>query len=87
MILKSHFCMVYFREENAGRDEEKEQERLFSAPVRLLIMAELLTGNVSGCTELLDLLKLTRGNISSHMKQLSDADYFNIVKEFAGNRP
>ncbi len=70
-----------------AEDADKERERLLSSPVRLRIMAALLAGEVVEFTALLEFLDLTRGNLSSHMKQLSEAGYVSIIKEFAGKKP
>ncbi|ERP38739.1 winged helix-turn-helix domain-containing protein [Chitinivibrio alkaliphilus] len=65
----------------------KKVERLLSAPVRLRIMALLIAAPRQDFPTLQKKLDITRGNLSSHGKQLDDAGYIRIHKSFKNNRP
>lgn len=64
-----------------------ELERVFQAPARLRIMAALMARQEMDFNDILELLQLTRGNLSMHMKTLAEANYIGITKEFKRNRP
>lgn len=55
--------------------------------VRLGIMAYLADAEVADFTELKDLLALTQGNLSIHLRKLEDAGYIAIDKSFVGRKP
>jgi DNA-binding transcriptional ArsR family regulator len=56
--------------------------------VRLTIMATLsLAGGAVDFTSLLEQLSLTKGNLSTHLKKLEDAELVAVHKEFVGRKP
>jgi DNA-binding MarR family transcriptional regulator len=67
--------------------QEGELERVFQAPARLRIMAALMARGGMDFTELVNLLQLTRGNLSVHMKVLDECGYVEVAKAFVANRP
>ncbi len=67
--------------------DQQELERVFQAPARLRIMAALMARGEMDFNELLELLDLTRGNLSVHMKTLDEAGFVDIAKSFVNNRP
>ena len=55
---------------------------------RLAIMASLaLAGGPVDFNTLLEELDLTKGNLSSHMRKLEDAELVTVRKEFVGRKP
>ena len=61
---------------------------LLADRVRLSIMAAL-AGSTEPIefTRLLELLELTRGNLSTHMRKLEEAEFVRVLKEFANRKP
>jgi DNA-binding MarR family transcriptional regulator len=55
--------------------------------VRLGIVAYLASAEVADFTELKDLLDVTQGNLSVHLRKLEDAGYVVIDKSFVGRKP
>ncbi|WP_297506578.1 transcriptional regulator [uncultured Caulobacter sp.] len=55
--------------------------------VRLGIVAYLATAEVADFTELKDLLDVTQGNLSVHLRKLEEAGYVAIDKSFVGRKP
>lgn len=55
--------------------------------VRLGIVAYLASADVADFTELKDLLDVTQGNLSVHLRKLEDAGYVAIDKSFVGRKP
>jgi DNA-binding MarR family transcriptional regulator len=70
-----------------GRQTAGELERVFQAPARLRIVAALMARREMDFTELVELLQLTRGNLSVHMKMLDDCGFVRIEKAFVDRRP
>ncbi len=59
-------------------------------PTRLRIMAALVSlpeGDRADFTLLRDLLELTDGNLSVHLRRLEEAGYVTVEKTFVGRRP
>lgn len=67
--------------------DEKVVEKVFSTPVRLKIVAALIARSPLIFSEIISELELTRGNLSSHMKQLESNGFVEVKKEFVNNRP
>ena len=63
-------------------------QELLSDRTRLLIMATL-AAHPEGLdfNGLLNSLSLTRGNLSSHMRRLEEANLVEVKKEFVGRKP
>lgn len=56
--------------------------------VRLAIMANLaLAGGPVDFNTLLEELDLTKGNLSTHMRKLEEAELITVNKEFVGKKP
>lgn len=67
-----------------------ELNPLIHQPTRLRIMAALVgmdDGDKAGFTFLRDLLHLTDGNLSAHLRVLEDAGYVAVERTFIGRRP
>jgi DNA-binding transcriptional ArsR family regulator len=62
-------------------------DRLIHEPARLRIVSVLSGVDVAGFNFLLDVLGLSRGNLSSHMDKLEQAGYVRIDKRFEGRVP
>ncbi len=62
--------------------------KLFHERARLAIMTALVT-SPSGVdfTQLLQTLKLTKGNLALHVRKLEEAGYVSVEKEFVGRVP
>lgn len=61
---------------------------LLADRARLAIMASLsLAGGPVDFNTLLEELELTKGNLSSHMRKLEDAELVTVRKEFVGRKP
>ena len=67
--------------------DQKEIERVFSSQVRLKIIAALVVKSPLLFSNLIDDLELTKGNLSSHMKNLEDIQFIEINKQFIDKRP
>jgi len=67
--------------------DDKQIEKIFSSSVRLRIVAALMTRSPLLFLEIQDELDLTKGNLSSHMKQLEENGIVIVIKEFVGKRP
>ena len=74
-------------EKSLDRDKVAHLEKIFQVPARLKIMSALLARDAVDFTELIELLGLTRGNLSMHMKLLNEKKYIKIIKKFVKNRP
>lgn len=55
--------------------------------VRLGIVAYLASAEVADFTELKNLLEVTQGNLSIHLRKLEEAEYVSIDKSFVGRKP
>ncbi|MGD9968097.1 MAG: winged helix-turn-helix domain-containing protein [Hyphomonadaceae bacterium] len=55
--------------------------------VRLGIMAYLAEAEVADFTELKNLLEVTQGNLSVHLRKLEEAGYVSIDKSFLDRKP
>jgi len=64
-----------------------EVDRLVHDPVRYALLAMLHVVSRADFTFLLRQLKVSRGNLSSHMSKLEEAGYVSIDKAFVDNRP
>ncbi|MBX3431655.1 MAG: transcriptional regulator [Hyphomonadaceae bacterium] len=55
--------------------------------VRLGVMAYLAGAEVADFTELKNLLEVTQGNLSVHLRKLEEAGYVSIDKSFIDRKP
>ena len=62
-------------------------DRTIHEPARLRIVMLLSGVDVADFNFFLTTLKLTRGNLSSHMDRLEKAGYVEVVKGFNGKMP
>ena len=65
----------------------KNIDRLIHEPTRLMIMTQLYVIESADFLFLQNQLKMTPGNLSSHLSKLEDAGYVEIVKEFVERKP
>jgi DNA-binding transcriptional ArsR family regulator len=65
----------------------KKIDKLIHEPNRLMIMAQLYVVESADFLFLQNQLKMTPGNLSSHLSKLEDAGYVEIVKEFIERKP
>jgi DNA-binding MarR family transcriptional regulator len=61
--------------------------KAFDNKVRLGIMSVLLTKSECDFIGLKEILKVTDGNLASHLKSLEKANYIKVVKQFIGRKP
>ncbi|WP_419819411.1 transcriptional regulator [Glaciibacter flavus] len=67
-----------------------ELDPVIHAQARLRIMAALATREVGESVafpRLQELLAMTAGNLSTHLRKLEDADYVEVAKTFSGRTP
>lgn len=62
-------------------------DRVIHEKGRLGIMSALAASPELPFTELRDLLQMTDGNLTSHMRTLQEAGYVAVSKSFQNNRP
>lgn len=65
----------------------EEFDPVLLSQARLGIVTVLLGMEAATFPELKELLGLTQGNLGAHLRQLEEAKYVEIVKDFAGRRP
>jgi DNA-binding MarR family transcriptional regulator len=64
-----------------------EVDRLVHEPARLIILMVLYSVEAADFTFLVNITKLTDGNLSSHLSKLETAGYVEIKKGYAGKKP
>jgi len=62
-------------------------DRVVHSPPRLRILAYLAAVDSADFIFLMNQVDLTRGNLSSHLKTLEEAEYVSINKEFVDKVP
>ena len=62
-------------------------DRIVHSPPRLMILAYLAAVDSADFIFLMNQVDLTRGNLSSHLKTLEEAEYVSINKEFVDKVP
>ena len=62
-------------------------DRIIHAPARLLILAILKQVLSADWVFLMENTKLTKGNLSSHLHKLEDAQYIKVKKKFINKVP
>ncbi|TNE61485.1 MAG: transcriptional regulator [Alphaproteobacteria bacterium] len=62
-------------------------DEVIHSRVRLAIMSYLSTAREAEFTELRTRLKLSDGNLSTHLKKLEDTGYVAVNKGFVGRKP
>jgi DNA-binding HxlR family transcriptional regulator len=64
-----------------------ELDRVLHERCRLAIVSVLATSETRTFAELKQLLNITDGNLSVHLRNLESAAYVTITKRFVGRRP
>ena len=64
-----------------------ELDRVIHEPSRLRIMSVLAASESLSFGEMKELLDMTDGNLSVHLRTLEEADYVEVDKTFIGRRP
>jgi len=62
-------------------------DRIVHSPPRLMILAYLAAVDSADFIFLMNQVRLTRGNLSSHLATLEEAEYVSINKEFVDKVP
>lgn len=62
-------------------------DKAFENKVRLGIMSILMVEDKVNFNSLKDSLKLTDGNLASHLKALEKLGYISVLKSFIGRKP
>jgi len=62
-------------------------DRVIHEKGRLAIMSMLAAAPELSFTEMRDTLKMTDGNITTHIRTLQEAGYLSVTKSFQNNRP
>jgi len=62
-------------------------DKAFENKVRLGIMSILMMEDQVSFNTLKDSLKLTDGNLASHLKALEKLGYISVIKSFIGRKP
>lgn len=64
-----------------------EFDTLVHQPTRLRIFAHLYANGETSFTSLTDELGITKGNLSSHLQKLEDADCVRVEQQFVDRQP
>lgn len=62
-------------------------DTLVHQPTRLRIFAHLYANGETNFTRLAEELDVTKGNLSSHLQKLADADCVHVEKRFVDQQP
>jgi DNA-binding MarR family transcriptional regulator len=62
-------------------------DRVIHEKGRLAIMSMLAASPELSFTEMRDTLKMTDGNLTTHIRTLQEAGYVSVTKSFQNNRP
>ena len=73
--------------ENESLQHIAEINKLVHSPARLMILAVLNMIESADFLFVEQQTKLTRGNLSSHMRKLEEIEYIEITKEFVNKIP
>lgn len=61
-------------------------KKIFDSRIRLGIMSALMVNNDVNFNDLKELIKVTDGNLASHLKTLEDNEYVKVQKGFVGRK-
>jgi predicted transcriptional regulator len=61
--------------------------KAFESKVRLGIMSVLMVNDTADFNTLKELLRLSDGNLASHIKSLEELNYIIVNKQFIGKKP
>lgn len=64
----------------------EQLHKVFDSRVRLGIMSALMVNEEVSFNELKELIKVTDGNLASHLKALEDNSYVKVNKGFIGRK-
>ncbi len=76
-----------FRLEETEMPSMMEVDRIIHEPARFMILSYLSVVYKADFLFIMNYIGLTRGNLSSHMTKLEDANYIKVSKSFKGKRP
>lgn len=62
-------------------------DRVIHEKGRMAIMSLLAANSALSFTEIRDMLQLTDGNLTTHIKKLQQAGYVGVTKSFSKKRP
>jgi DNA-binding HxlR family transcriptional regulator len=62
-------------------------DRVIHQPIRTKIMAHLITSESCDFTSLRNMLNISDGNLSTHVKELVAHNYISVEKAFIDNKP
>lgn len=62
-------------------------DKAFENRIRLQVMSVLSVNDSYDFNSLKDLLKVTDGNLASHLKALEKEEYISVTKSFIGRKP
>ena len=65
----------------------KQIDDVIHSRVRLAIMSYLMTAGTADFSELKKQVKVSDGNLSTHLKKLETAGYIHQSKQFVANKP
>lgn len=65
----------------------QDLDKAFENKVRLAIMSILMVEDQISFNELKETLKVTDGNLASHIKALEKIGYLSVIKSFVGKKP
>ncbi|WP_026899258.1 winged helix-turn-helix domain-containing protein [Daejeonella oryzae] len=69
------------------KDYFENINKAFESRARLGIMSVLMVDDKIDFSSLKDVLKLTDGNLASHLRALEEANYLQVEKQFVGRKP
>ena len=69
------------------KDWISQANKVFDTLIRLGIMSVLVVNDKMDFNNLKDFLKLTDGNLASHISALEKAGYIAVQKQFLGKKP
>lgn len=65
----------------------QDLDKAFENKVRLAVMSILMVEDQVSFNELKSTLKVTDGNLASHIKALEKLGYLSVLKSFVGRKP
>lgn len=68
-------------------EQFKNLDKAFESKTRLGIMSIMMIEDQVSFNNLKDSLKLTDGNLASHLKALEKLNYISVMKSFVGRKP
>ncbi len=69
------------------KDILKDLNKAFENKIRLGIMSALVVNDFMDFNSLKELLDVTDGNLASHLKNLENANFIKVRKEFLDRKP